>query len=323
MRRIILIGMIFIVLFIVVDVFKLVAAKATSSMPEIRSGLAGYCLDDHHDGQAGNAEVDAWACNGSAAQNWTVTGDTIKHGSTGCLDERGNGKTQDDRIVLNKCNGSAGQAWTVDLGGFENPASGLCLTVPGNKIGKQLLAEPCGTLSEPNEAWAADTWSNNDASTSSCTTGNKGEQVACYAEKQWTAWQANSPSHKTLLTDYTDGNGYEQWCADFVSYVYKEAGYPFAAGERDGWDEYDANNIQNMGFTMHPASSYTPQPGDVAFFDYPGGHVELVVSGGSHPTFIYGDSGTTDPTTGNGDMNKDMLTNDGSAGQVTYYLSPN
>jgi hypothetical protein len=146
--------------------------------------------------------------------------------------------------------------------------------------------------------------------------------VACYAERQWAAWQAGSSNHQALLTDYTDGNSYEEWCADFVSYVYREAGYPFTNGERDGWDEYDADNIQYMGLTMHAASNYTPQPGDIAYFDYPGGHVEIVVAGGPHPTFIYGDSNTIDPTINNGDMNEDSLTSDGAAGQVMYYLSP-
>jgi hypothetical protein len=324
-RQTILLGISLIMLFAVVNIYKLAPASADSSIPEIRSGIAGYCLDDHHDGQAANAMVDIWACNGTVAQDWTVTANAIKHGKTQCLDVQGNGKTQDDQIVLNTCDGAAGEAWTIDLGGFENPPSGLCLVVPGSKIGKQLLAASCGSISQVNEAWSAGTWSENNDANTSCNTGTEGQKVACYAEQQWAAWQSGSPSHATLLSDYTDGNSYEQWCADFVSYVYQEAGYPFTNGERGsgGWDEYDATNIQNMDFTMHPAAGYSPQPGDVAFFDYPGGHVEIVVTGGSHPTFIYGDSGTTDPATGNGEMNEDTLTSDGSAGQVTYYLSPN
>jgi hypothetical protein len=140
---------------------------------------------------------------------------------------------------------------------------------------------------------------------------------------QWALWQANPNGHTGLLTQFTDGNSYEEWCADFVSYVYKISGYPFQNGERDNWDEYNANNLVNLNFTVHNAGSYIPKPGDIAYFDYSGGHVELVVTGGSHPTFIYGDSGTTDPMTGNGEMNEDTLTNDGSAGSVQYYLSPN
>jgi hypothetical protein len=156
-----------------------------------------------------------------------------------------------------------------------------------------------------------------------CNVGTKGDQVACYAKRQWAAWQSGSAIHEALLTDYTQGNTNEEWCADFVSYVYKEAGFPFENGERNNWDEYNANNVQYMGFTLHPAGSYLPRPGDVAYFNYPGGHVEIVVSGGTHPTFVYGDAGTIDPATGNGDMTENSFTSDGTAGQVVYYLSPN
>jgi hypothetical protein len=323
-RHVIVFGVVFIVLFGIVNVYKLVAAQGDSTMPEVRSGIAGYCLDDHHDGSGANAAVEAWTCNGTPAQNWTVSGSAIKHGATNdCLSVQNNGKIQGDKIVSNICNSSPGQAWTVDEGGYQNPNSGLCLAVPAGKTRTQLVIASCDNLSQLNEAWAATTWSSNTDTTAPCI-GSRGQKVACYTEKQWVAWQSGAPNHQTLLADYTDGNSYEEWCADFVSYVYKEAGYPFAAGERNGWDEYDANNIQNMGFTMHPASSgYEPQPGDVAYFNYGAGHVEIVVTGGKHPTFIYGDSGTIDPATSNGEMNQDSLTSDGSAGQVIYYLSPN
>jgi hypothetical protein len=322
-RQFIVFGIVLIVLFCVVDICRLVSGRGAATSPEVRSGIAGYCLDDHHDGGGVNAAVDDWTCNGTAAQHWSVVGSAIKHdGTNDCLGVRSNGKAQGDTVVSNACNGSRGQAWTVDLGGYQNPNSGLCLAVPGNKTRTQLVVDSCNNLTQLNEAWAADTWTNTSNANIACS-GTRGQKVACYAEKQWQAWESGSPSHKTLLSDYTDGNGYEEWCADFVSYVYREAGFPFAAGERDGWDEYDANNIQNMGFIMHQAGDYTPQPGDVAFFDYPGGHVEIVATGGRHPTFIYGDSGTVDPATGNGEMNEDNLTSDGAAGQVVYYLSPN
>jgi len=79
-----------------------------------------------------------------------------------------------------------------------------------------------------------------------------------------------------------------------------------------------------MGFTQHYANTgYIPKTGDVAYFNYNGGHVEIVVSGGSKPTFVYGNSATIDPTTGNGEMEANTETSDGSLGQLVYYLSPN
>ena len=147
--------------------------------------------------------------------------------------------------------------------------------------------------------------------------------IACNAVKEFTAWQSSGSNHESLLTTYTDGTPSEEWCADFISYVYKEAGYPFTNGSADGWDENSAGNVQYMGFTMHQAGNgYVPETGDVAYFDYPGGHVEIVVSGGTTPTYVYGDSAEIDPTTGNGQMKSNTIQSDNN-GQVMYYLTPN
>jgi hypothetical protein len=148
--------------------------------------------------------------------------------------------------------------------------------------------------------------------------------VACYAIKEWVNWTTEPNNHVNLLANYTGGSAftYEEWCADFVSYVYKQAGYPFTNGNYEGWDEDLAPDVINQGFTQQP-SSYVPQPGDVAYFDYPGGHVEIVVVGGKTPTFIYGNSATIDPTTGNGEMAANTITHDPVLGSLQYYMSPN
>lgn len=325
MYKVITICVVLIVLLVGTDIYRGVAINSPTSTPEVRSAIAGYCLDDHHDGKGINVTVDLWTCNGTAAQNWITTANTIKRSDNYCLGVLNNGKSQGDKIVSNTCNKSPGQQWTVDLGGYQNPSSGLCLDTPSSKDGTQLILSSCNNLSELNESWAADIWTDSDGSFPNCNTiSQEGPRVACYAEYQWQTWQSEPSLHGALLNDYSDGNAYEEWCADFISYVYMEAGYPFSTGERgtNGWDEYNANNLQYTGLVMHSAAGYTPKAGDVAFFDYPGGHVEIVYKGGKNPIFVYGDSGTVDPNTNNGDMNEDMLTSDGSTGQVTYYLSP-
>ena len=298
-------------------IFLLVRAREPSAVPEIKSGYAGYCMDDRHDSTAQGAAVILWDCNGTQAQKWTMHGATIVHGSDICLTAGG------VNIVVAPCNGAADQEWAAAIDGLENPDTAQCLAAPRQQSGVQLTLASCGSLTQPSEAWQTATWSraaDTTAATTVCS-GTEGQLVACYAAKEWAARQASD--HNQLLNLYTDGNGYEEWCADFVSYVYKEAGYPFSAGERDSWDEYLATNVQNMGFVYHDASSgYVPRTGDVAFFDYSGGHVEIVAIGGSKPLFIYGDSGTIDPVSGNGDMAENTITNDGAAGQVLYYLSP-
>jgi hypothetical protein len=188
------------------------------------------------------------------------------------------------------------------------------LAIPDAQTKQQLVLASCSYITQPYEQWTSTT-------TPTCKDATDGQRVACYAIKEWTTWQSGTPSHEALLNTYTDGAPYEEWCADFVSYVYKEADAPFTNGETDGWDENIASNVQNQGFTLHPAILYTPQVGDVAYFNYTGGHVEIVISGGSTPTYIYGNSATIDPTTGNGQMEANTISNEGNLGGVSYYLS--
>lgn len=307
-------------------VYRIVAGHAALPSPEIVSGLGGYCLDDHHDSAKFDAEVDSWKCNGSDAQHWTFSSMAIKHDDRYCLAVAGNATLAGSKVVMQPCSSSVGQVWDLDAGGYQNPNSGLCLDDPADHKGVSLDVRSCNGLTTFSETWTASAWSPIPLSAQaavSCKTGTEGERVACYAQQQWAVWQMGTPEHTTLLNRYTDGNAYEEWCADFVSYIYREAGHPFSSAEREGWDEYNADYIQNMGFTMHLAAGYVPRAGDVAYFNYPGGHVEIVVKGGNSPVFVFGDSGTIDPATNNGEMAENSLTSDGTDGQLVYYLSPN
>ncbi|HUD10393.1 MAG TPA: ricin-type beta-trefoil lectin domain protein [Candidatus Saccharimonadales bacterium] len=289
----------------------------------IKSGVPGYCLDLHDNTDSSGTIVDNWGCNNSSAQDWVARDITVTHDNKYCLMVQANGRTPGTKVEMNLCDGSPGQVWLRDQTGFYNPNSGMCLSSSATKPTAQLYIDNCSALSTPQGVWTTTTSLNKGEVSTSVCDGSGGAKVACNAVKEWTAWQSTGADHEALLTTYTDGAPYEEWCADFVSYVYKESGYPFTQGEADGWDESNANNVQNMGFTMHSASSdYIPKPGDVAYFDYNGGHVEIVVSGGKNPTFVYGDSATIDPSTGNGQMMANTIAHD-NTGQVIYYLSYN
>ena len=295
--------------------------QADSSTHELMSAVGQYCLDDYNGVLKPGAAIYATACNGSKTQDWTVVNNLIKLNDQYCLGVTG------DRPMLEKCANLTSQQWLRDGVGYQNNLTDKCLALSNSHVAGPVITNSCNKLSTVNDSWTAYRWGGKPLSAITspmCNQSTVGLRVSCYTQRQWLAWQTEPNIHQILLSDYTDGNPYEEWCADFVSYVYKEAGAPFTAGERgNGWDEYNANNIQFMGYTYHAAnSSYVPQPGDVAYFNYSGGHVEIVVAGGQHPTFIYGDSGTQDPLTGNGDMAENQITNDGSLGQLVYYLSP-
>jgi hypothetical protein len=78
----------------------------------------------------------------------------------------------------------------------------------------------------------------------------------------------------------------EAWCADFVSWVYKQAGAPFSGGTDGGWriasthalaDYWKKNGvwIQNPRRPVPVNDPRSPQPGDVVL--YPG-HTNIVAS---------------------------------------------
>lgn len=296
--------------------FGFETSHATTPGAPVKSGFAGYCLDNFQSQMATNNKVDVWECNSTNAQNWMMVGDSIRQTSSWCLTTQAS--QSGSAVALASCNDSPGQVWLRDRSGYFNPQSGFCLSASTSKEGTPVTLASCAALASSQETWLQIATNNNGV----CS-GTEGQKIACFAEKEWTAWQSGSPDHQTLLNAYTDGAADEAWCADFVSYVYKEAGYAFTNGSADGWDQDNANDVQYMGFMMHDPANYQPKPGDVAYFNYDGGHVELVVKGGKTPTFIYGNSATTDPATGNGQMQANTVTQDGDNGQLVYYLSPN
>jgi len=57
-----------------------------SNDPNIKLGSSGYCLDDYKDRLGSSALVEAWHCNSSKAQIWSLSGVNIVHDKTYCLD---------------------------------------------------------------------------------------------------------------------------------------------------------------------------------------------------------------------------------------------
>ena len=90
---------VFVVCIGIVLTFRSVIGHAAGVSSDIKSGVHGYCLDDHDDA-VNNAIVDSWGCNGSDAQNWAITFDTIKHDNDQCLSVADNGTSVGDSIVL-------------------------------------------------------------------------------------------------------------------------------------------------------------------------------------------------------------------------------
>lgn len=295
-----------------------ISSHSWAATTTVKSAAGNYCIDLEHNNTTPGTAINSRGCNHSQAQNWIVNHDSISHGDNVCLSVAGDATAVGSKIVAATCSDAPGQVWLQNQQGLINPNSGLCLTTPTSTSG-QLTINDCTVPTNQRQQWIADNLTPAVLS-HQCTQLQGGERVACYAELEWSNWQ-NSPDHKDQLYTYTAGSPDESWCADFVSYVYREAGKPFTGGEVYAWDVAAAYQIKTQGFTMHDPEDYTPKPGDVAVFNYNGGHVELVIKGGKHPTFLYGNSGTIDPTTGNGKMAANTITRDEPNGELIYYLS--
>lgn len=81
----------------------------------------------------------------------------------------------------------------------------------------------------------------------------------------------------------------QAWCADFVSWVYQQAGVPFTEGGDGGWRQAGAASlaswfqkhgtwIPNPGHAVPVTDPSAPQPGDVVYYPAGDGHVNIVVS---------------------------------------------
>ncbi|MET7421302.1 PQQ-dependent sugar dehydrogenase [Dactylosporangium sp. NPDC005555] len=116
-------------------------------------GLAGKCLDVRGAATADGTQIQLYTCNGTNAQTWTRSGQTLQ--SLGkCLDISGGGSADGTKIQLWTCNGSGAQNWAPNADGtLRNPQSGKCLDVSGNNSADSTIVHlwTCGTGA--NQKW--------------------------------------------------------------------------------------------------------------------------------------------------------------------------
>lgn len=86
-------------------------------------------------------------------------------------------------------------------------------------------------------------------------------------------------SYDSAVLEYTQGNN-EAWCADFASWVMREAGIPFKNPHSGSWRIPGVYTLQEYFESQDHfviAGTYTPETGDIAFLHGPGGHVAIVL----------------------------------------------
>lgn len=128
------------------------------------------------------------------------------------------------------------------------------------------------------------------------------QRVVSLAQKELKLWEDGTLKPGDGYHKYSQGRD-ENWCADFVSWLYNTAGYPLAE-TKDG-NVPAVDTIKSIGekgdiFTYHDSSNYKPQPGDLVIQKGPDiSHVMIVASvEGNKMTVIGGNqSGTNGFTT--------------------------
>ena len=80
--------------------------------PARSTGLAGKCLDVRGGATADGTQIQLYTCNGTAAQTWTRTGQTLRALGK-CLDVSGGGTADGTKIQLWTCNGTGAQNWAA------------------------------------------------------------------------------------------------------------------------------------------------------------------------------------------------------------------
>ncbi|MFD7607058.1 ricin-type beta-trefoil lectin domain protein [Streptomyces mirabilis] len=122
---------------------------------QVRSGVAGKCLDVNGGNSANGAAADIATCNGSDAQQWSAHPDGTLRAFGKCLDATGRGTANGTEIEIWDCNGGANQQWHAYNGGYRNPVSGRCLDAPGSSAtdGTQLVLWDCN--GGANQQWTA------------------------------------------------------------------------------------------------------------------------------------------------------------------------
>jgi Glycosyl hydrolase family 92/Ricin-type beta-trefoil lectin domain len=119
----------------------------------ITSALPGLCVDDAAGLTIDGTPIQAYACNGTAAQTWTVAPDGTLQVLGDCLDAGNGGTTPGTPVQLHSCDGAGAQQWAASAGGIVNPPSGLCLTDPasGTANGTRLELDACAN--SPGQRW--------------------------------------------------------------------------------------------------------------------------------------------------------------------------
>ena len=121
----------------------------------ITSGVSSsLCLDVRSASTTNGTPVQIYACNGTAAQTWTVGTDGTVQSLGKCMDVASAGTVNGTKIQLYDCNGTGAQQWQAQAdGSLLNPSSGRCLDDPSASTANSTQLQIWDCNGQPQQHW--------------------------------------------------------------------------------------------------------------------------------------------------------------------------
>ena len=114
---------------------------------------SNLCVDVRSANTNNGTPVQIYACNGSAAQTWTVGSDGTVQSLGKCMDVSGAGTTNGTKVQLYDCNGTGAQQWQAQNGALVNPNSGRCLDDPSASTANSTQLQIWDCNGQPQQRW--------------------------------------------------------------------------------------------------------------------------------------------------------------------------
>jgi hypothetical protein len=131
-----------------------VGGGGSSSGNRVISNWNGKCVDVPGANFADGAQLQMYGCNGTAAQNWTFTGGTLRTQNNMCMDVAAGSTANGAAIQIATCNGNPAQQFILSgAGDLVNPQANRCIDIKdwnGND-GATLQIWDCGGTA--NQKW--------------------------------------------------------------------------------------------------------------------------------------------------------------------------
>jgi hypothetical protein len=201
-------------------VYGLLPASAATAAPI--TGLGGKCIDVAAAGTSNGTAVQLYTCNGTGAQQWTLSGSTLVNSSSGrCLDVAGASTANGAKVEIYDCNSTAAQTWSYAGGELVNPGSGKCLDATGHSSADGTRLQIWSCTGASNQLWtlSGGTTTPTTAPTTKPTTAPPTTQapgsytaaqvLAGIQKNSTTANKVNSKAHINTMTRAQNVNVYQ------------------------------------------------------------------------------------------------------------------